>query len=87
MTGLSPVGRRETGSMHHLVCDGWGTLGRVVSTAADVDDIAQTLENDIARTLEFVDGVPLVAGRPGRSPVAAGVAPGRHGVRLEGCAW
>ncbi|MFD5744978.1 IS5 family transposase [Streptomyces massasporeus] len=57
-TGPSPVDRRKTGSMHHLICDGKGTPLHVITTAANV--------NDITQTLDLVDGIPSVAGRPGR---------------------
>ncbi|MFE6904387.1 transposase [Streptomyces sp. NPDC057717] len=40
----------------HLICDGWGTPLHVITTAT----------NDIAQTLDLVDGLPPVAGRPGR---------------------
>ncbi|WP_461026331.1 IS5 family transposase [Streptomyces sparsus] len=57
-TGPSPVDRRKTGSKHHLICDARGTLIKVISTAANV--------NDVAQTLDLIDGIPPVAGRPGR---------------------
>ncbi|MFJ8827653.1 IS5 family transposase [Streptomyces sp. NPDC102467] len=57
-TGPSPVDRRKTGSKHHLICDGKGTPLHVITTAANV--------NDITQTLALVDGIPSVAGRPGR---------------------
>ncbi|MFF0479524.1 IS5 family transposase [Streptomyces sp. NPDC004284] len=57
-TGPSPVDRRKTGSKHHLIRDGRGTPFKVIITAADV--------NDITQTLALVDGIPPVAGRPGR---------------------
>jgi transposase len=57
-TGPSPVDRRETGSEHHLICDGRGTPFKVVTTAANV--------NDVTQTVALVDGTPPVAGRPGR---------------------
>ncbi|MFF5475899.1 IS5 family transposase [Streptomyces sp. NPDC012935] len=57
-TGPSPVDRRKTGSKHHLICDGKGTPLHVITTAANV--------NDITQALDLVDGVPPVAGRPGR---------------------
>ncbi|NEA58261.1 transposase [Streptomyces sp. SID13666] len=57
-TGPSPVDRRKTGSKHHLICDGKGTPLHVITTAANV--------NDITQTLALVDGIPPVAGRPGR---------------------
>ncbi|MFE3267076.1 transposase, partial [Streptomyces sp. NPDC059215] len=57
-TGPSPVDRRKTGSKHHLICDGRGTPLHVITTAANV--------NDITQTLNLVDGIPPVPGRPGR---------------------
>ncbi|MFI6686813.1 transposase [Streptomyces sp. NPDC050485] len=57
-TGLPPVDRRKTGSKHHPICDGKGTPLHVITTAANV--------NDITQTLDIVDGIPPVAGRPGR---------------------
>ncbi|WP_425315917.1 transposase [Streptomyces olivoreticuli] len=53
-----PVDRRKTGSKHHLICDGKGAPLKVITTAANV--------NDVTRTLALVDGIPAVAGRPGR---------------------
>ncbi|WP_437104566.1 hypothetical protein [Streptomyces californicus] len=38
-TGPSPVDRRKTGSKHHLVCNGRGTPPKVITTAADVNDV------------------------------------------------
>ncbi|MGY3205119.1 transposase [Streptomyces sp. TE5632] len=57
-TGPSPVDRRKRGSTHHLFCDGRGTPFKVLATAAHVHDVTQTLAP--------VDGIPPVAGRPGR---------------------
>ncbi|MGC5400693.1 IS5 family transposase [Streptomyces sp. DT20] len=57
-TGPSPVDRRKTGSKHHLICDGRGTPLKVITTTANV--------NDVTQTLALVDGIPPVAGRPGR---------------------
>ncbi|GAA2271770.1 IS5 family transposase [Streptomyces atrovirens] len=57
-TGPSPVDRRKTGSKHHLICDGNGTPLHVITTAANV--------NDITQTINLVDGIPPIAGRPGR---------------------
>ncbi len=54
----TPVDRRKTGSKHHLICDGRGTPLKVIATAANV--------NDVTQTLALVDGSPPVAGRPGR---------------------
>ncbi|MFH8758306.1 IS5 family transposase [Streptomyces atroolivaceus] len=56
-TGPSPVDRRKTGSKHHLICDGRGTPLKVITTAANV--------NDVTQTLALVDGIPPVAGRHG----------------------
>ncbi|MEU2648366.1 transposase [Streptomyces albidoflavus] len=50
------VDRRKTGSKHHLICDGSCTPLRVITTAANV--------NDITQTLDLVGGIPPVAGRP-----------------------
>jgi len=58
VTGPSPVDRGKTGSKHHLICDGNGTPLKVITTAANV--------NDVTQTLALVDGVPPVAGKPGR---------------------
>ncbi|WUQ57602.1 IS5 family transposase [Streptomyces canus] len=57
-TGPSPVDRGKTGSKHHLICDGRGTPFKVITTAANV--------NDVTQTLALVDGIPPVAGKPGR---------------------
>ncbi|MFE7523114.1 transposase [Streptomyces halstedii] len=57
-TGPSPVDRRKTCSKHHLICDGRGTPLKVITTAANV--------NDVTQTLALVDGIPPVAGRPDR---------------------
>ncbi len=57
-TGPSPADRRKPGSKHHLICDGRGTPLKGISAAANV--------NDVTQTLALVDGVPPVAGRPGR---------------------
>ncbi|MDQ0932199.1 transposase [Streptomyces turgidiscabies] len=57
-TGPSPVDLRKTGSKHHLICDGRGTPLKVITTAANV--------NDITQTLALIDGIPSLAGRPGR---------------------
>ncbi|CAL9595989.1 IS5 family transposase IS402 [Streptomyces sp. enrichment culture] len=54
----SSAGRpAEDGSKHHLICDGRGTPFKVITTAANV--------NDITQTLGLVDGIPPVAGRLG----------------------
>ncbi|WP_217214658.1 IS5 family transposase, partial [Streptomyces sp. AC550_RSS872] len=57
--------RRKTGSKHHLICDGRATPLKVITTAANV--------NDVTQTLALVDGIPPVAdrsGRPRRRPEA-----------------
>ncbi|RSS85005.1 IS5/IS1182 family transposase, partial [Streptomyces sp. WAC02707] len=41
-TGPSSVDRRKTGSKHHLIYDGRGTPLKVITTAANVNDITQT---------------------------------------------
>ncbi|MCZ0983408.1 transposase [Streptomyces diastatochromogenes] len=56
--GPTPVDRRKAGSKHHPLCDGRGTPLKVITTAADVDDITQPLA--------LIDGILTVAGRPGR---------------------
>ncbi|WP_443030956.1 transposase [Streptomyces sp. CB02400] len=38
-TGPSPVDRRKIGSKHHLICDGRGTPLKVITTAANVNDV------------------------------------------------
>lgn len=57
-TAPSPADRRKTGSKHQLICDGRGTPLHVITTAANV--------NDITQTLHLVDGIPPVAGRRSR---------------------
>ncbi|MGI5352676.1 IS5 family transposase [Streptomyces sp. CA-250714] len=57
-TGPSPVDRGKTGSKHHLICDGSGTPFKVITTAANV--------NDVTQTLPLADGIPPVVGKPGR---------------------
>ncbi|MFF3095756.1 transposase [Streptomyces cyaneofuscatus] len=57
-TAPSPVDRRKAGSKHHLICDGRGTPLKAITTAANV--------NDVTQTLALVDGIPPTAGRPGR---------------------
>ncbi|WP_328450838.1 IS5 family transposase [Streptomyces sp. NBC_00386] len=70
-TGPSPVDRRKTGSKHHLICDGRGTPLKAITTAADV--------NDVTQTLALVDGIPPVAGRPGRPHRRPDSLPGDKG--------
>ncbi|WP_422640947.1 transposase [Streptomyces anulatus] len=70
-TGPPPVDRRKTGGKHHLICDGRGTPLKVITTAANVDDVTQPLA--------LVDGIPPVAGRPRRT--LARECPGTTGQR------
>ncbi|GAA2967557.1 hypothetical protein GCM10010446_61640 [Streptomyces enissocaesilis] len=42
-TGPSPVGRQKTGSEHHLICHRPGTPLKAITTAASVNEGAQTL--------------------------------------------
>ncbi|MFD7731060.1 IS5 family transposase [Kitasatospora phosalacinea] len=56
--GPSPVDRGKSGSKHHLICDGNGTPLKVIATGGNVPDITQVLV--------LADGVPALAGRPGR---------------------
>ncbi|WP_455362148.1 IS5 family transposase [Streptomyces sp. SYSU K21746] len=70
-TGPSPVDRRKTGSKHHLICDGRGAPLKVITTAANVDDVTQTLA--------LVDSIPPVAGRPGRPRKRPRGSPRRQG--------
>ncbi|MFD4987496.1 transposase [Streptomyces sp. NPDC058374] len=58
LTGSNPVDRGKKGSKHHLICDGRGTPLKVNTTAANA--------NDVTQPLGLVDGIPPVAGRPGR---------------------
>ncbi len=41
-----------------MICDGRGTPLKVITTAANV--------NDVTQTLALIDGIPPVAGQPGR---------------------
>ncbi|MFF4689392.1 transposase [Streptomyces sp. NPDC001307] len=42
-TGPSPVDRGKTGSKRHMICDGRDPPFKVITTAADVNDVTQTL--------------------------------------------
>lgn len=50
--------RGRRGSKHHLICCGEGNPLAVELTAANV--------NDVTQTLPLVDGIPPVRGKPGR---------------------
>ncbi|WP_331751390.1 transposase (plasmid) [Streptomyces globisporus] len=56
--GTGPL--RKTGSKQHLICDGRGISLKVTTTAANVNDVTQTLTP--------VHGIPPAAGRPSRRP-------------------
>jgi hypothetical protein len=45
----SPVDRRKMGSKHHLICDGRGTPLKVITTAANVNDVTQTRSRGVNR--------------------------------------
>ncbi len=76
VTRRSPPLRGSLESGESLICDGKGTPLRVITTAANV--------NDITQTLDLVDSVPPVAGRPGRPRSLPSVSPGPQGIRLPG---
>nr|AHX39406.1 hypothetical protein wt6.29c [Streptomyces sp. WT6] len=57
-TGPSPVDRRRTGSKYYLICDGCGDPLHAHTTVVNA--------NDITQTLNLVEGIPPLAGRPGR---------------------
>jgi IS5 family transposase len=87
-TGPSPADRRKTGSKHHLISGGTGIPLKVITTAANV--------NDVTQTLALVDGIPPVAscvGHPRKRPDALlgdkgydsnpnRTEPRRHGILL-----
>lgn len=60
--GPSPVDRCKTGSKRQPICDGNGTPFKVITTAANV--------NDVTQPLALVDGIPPVVGRPGQPRIA-----------------
>ncbi len=49
---------RQTGSKHHLICDGGGIPLAVTLTGGN--------RNDITQLVPLLDAVPAVRGRPGR---------------------
>ncbi len=57
-TGPHPTDRRKAGSKHHLVVDGNGTPLNVILSGAN--------RHDSTQLLPLLDGVPPIAGRPGR---------------------
>jgi hypothetical protein len=74
-TGPSPVDCGKTGSRHHLICDGNGTPFKVITTAANV--------NDVTQTLALVDGIPPIAGKPGRLRRRPDRPARRQGIRQQ----
>ncbi|MFJ9752914.1 transposase [Streptomyces chartreusis] len=78
-TSPSPVDRGKTGSKHHLICDGRGTPFKVITTAANV--------NDVTQTLALVDGIPPVAGQPGRPRRRPDALLGHKGYERYWRAW
>ncbi|MGQ4437331.1 transposase [Streptomyces sp. SAS_260] len=62
-TGQFPVDRRKTRSNHHLIHAGRGTPLKLLTTAANV--------NDVTRTLALIAGTPPVpvTERPGQPPL------------------
>jgi len=67
-TPLSLADRRKTGSKHHLITDGAGIPFKVVTTAANV--------NNVTQTLVLIDG-------PRRAGAMAGVRAGAGGHELQ----
>ena len=57
-TGPNPTDRGKPGTKHHVLADGQGLPLKVVITGAN--------EADVSSLLPLVDGVPAVAGKPGR---------------------
>ena len=57
-TGPNPTDRRRPGSKHHLITDAQGIPLNVILTGAN--------DHDITQLLPLVDGIPPVAGKPGR---------------------
>ena len=59
----SVAGRpRKTGRKHHPICDGRGTSLKVITPAANI--------NEVTQTLTLIDGIPPVAGRPAAARAA-----------------
>jgi transposase len=57
-TGPSPVDRRKKGSKHAVIVDARGAPLAAITTAANVPDVVPTIE--------VVDAIPPVRGKPGR---------------------
>jgi transposase len=57
-TGPNPTDRRKLGSKHHILTDAEGTPLTVKTTGAN--------RHDVTQLLPLVDGIPPIAGKPGR---------------------
>jgi transposase len=57
-TGPNPTDRRKPGSKHHVVTDANGIPLYVVTTGAN--------RHDVTQLLVLIDGIPEIAGKPGR---------------------
>lgn len=57
-TGPNPTDRRKPGSKHHVLTDANGVPLQVITTGAN--------RHDVTQLLPLVDGVPAIAGKPGR---------------------
>lgn len=57
-TGANPTDRRKPGSKHHVLTDGGGVPLNMILTGAN--------RHDVTQLLPLVDGVPEIAGKPGR---------------------
>jgi transposase len=57
-TGPNPTDRRKPGSKHHVLTDADGIPLNVILTGAN--------RHDVTQLLPLVDGVPEIAGKPGR---------------------
>lgn len=65
-TGPAPVHRRPTCSNHHLVYDGRGARLKLLTTTANVNDVAQT--HALLASIPLA-GIPPVTERPARPPL------------------
>lgn len=57
-TGPNPTDRRKPGSKHHVVADANGIPLKTKTTSAN--------RHDSTQLIELIDGIPPVAGKPGR---------------------
>ena len=58
-TGPNPTDRRRPGSKHHVITDAQGIPLNVILTGAN--------DHDVTQLLPLVDGIPSIAGKPGRA--------------------